>query len=493
MLKRLPVFGQTALLAMGFIIVVAVAATDIYLTFRFDDASDAVSHTIEVQKKISNLMLTVRRAESEQRGYILTSGPAYLQDYKDAIADIRPNFDELRMLVSDSATEQANLDEAETILEGKLNELGETIELATSGQRDKAIDIVKRGVGRQRMNSLRGIFERMLTYEAKLLDRRSHEANDLQNKLLILGLLALGLLLALSTLSVFLFRRTLVQRERARAALEEGYANLEGIVAERTSDLREANDEMQRFAYIVSHDLRSPLVNIMGFTAELEALRDDAFQRIAALQAQANSPPGDADEQIAKDFDEAIGFIKTSIGKMDRLIHAILRLSREGRREFNPELIDMDALLGTISDSLAHQAEENDATIEVARLPPVMSDKLALEQIFSNLVDNALKYLRKGEPGRIEVRSRQTNTHVVFEIQDNGRGIAPEDYQRVFDLFRRAGVQDRPGEGIGLAHVRALVRRLGGTMSLSSEIGKGSVFSVTLPRRWTSEKERNAA
>jgi signal transduction histidine kinase len=493
MLKRLPVFGQTTLLAIGFAIVLLVSITEFYISDRFNDATASVSHTIEVQKKISNLLLTIRRSESAQRGFILTDRPIYLQDYQDSVADIRPNFDELRMLVSDSARQEANLDEAEPLLQSKLNELGETIQLATGGQRDKASDIVKAGAGQRRMESLRGIFERMLAVEANLLDERSHDANRLQLTLLVLGLLALGLLMTIGALSVFLFRRTLMQRERARAALEEGYANLEGIVDERTSDMREANDEMQRFAYIVSHDLRSPLVNIMGFTAELEALRDDAFQKIAALQVQANSPPSDADEQIAKDFDEAIGFIKTSIGKMDRLIHAILRISREGRRELNAELVDMDTLLGTISDSLAHQAEERDATVEVAKLPPVMSDKLALEQIFSNLIDNALKYLRKGEPGRIEVRSRQTNTHVIFEVQDNGRGIAPEDYQRVFDLFRRAGVQDRPGEGIGLAHVRALVRRLGGTMSLSSEIGKGSVFSVTLPRRWTSEKERNAA
>ncbi|MGZ3286246.1 MAG: sensor histidine kinase, partial [Xanthobacteraceae bacterium] len=176
-----------------------------------------------------------------------------------------------------------------------------------------------------------------------------------------------------------------------------------------------------------------------------------------------------------------------SITKMDRLINAVLKLSREGRRDFKPDDIDMNALLASIGQTVAHRASEQGATITVADLPPVMSDPLALEQVFSNLVDNALKYGRQGEPGRIEIRGRATPTQVTYEVRDNGRGIDPHDHQRVFELFRRSGPQDRPGEGIGLAHVRTLVRRLGGTMSLTSELGKGSVFTVTLPRRWIGE------
>jgi signal transduction histidine kinase len=82
---------------------------------------------------------------------------------------------------------------------------------------------------------------------------------------------------------------------------------------------------------------------------------------------------------------------------------------------------------------------------------------------------------------------------VVIEVIDNGRGIDPKDHQRIFDLFRRAGTQDRPGQGIGLAHVRALVRRLGGTMSVSSELGNGSTFAVTLPAIWTGQNRDKQA
>ena len=281
--------------------------------------------------------------------------------------------------------------------------------------------------------------------------------------------------------------------------MRDNNVNLEATVDERTADLREANEEIQRFAYIVSHDLRSPLVNIMGFTSELEELRNSIFRRIAALGhavAAAAVPvaPVDAepaldgeDKQLSEDFSEALGFIKSSIAKMDRLISAILNLTREGKREFEPVRIDMRELIEAIISTLAHQAEEAKAEIHVAPLPDIVSDRLALEQIFSNIIDNAIKYLKPGVPGEIAIRGRTKLGFAVFEISDNGRGIDPKDHQRIFDLFRRAGTQDKPGQGIGLAHVRALVRRLGGTMSVSSELGSGSTFTITLPIKWNTE------
>ena len=170
---------------------------------------------------------------------------------------------------------------------------------------------------------------------------------------------------------------------------------------------------------------------------------------------------------------------------MDRLIGALLKLSREGQRQFQPQSIDMSQLLRSTTEALAYQAHAVNARISIGDLPTITSDRLALGQVFSNLMDNAVKHLRAGVPGSIDVGATESEGAITYEVRDNGRGIDARDRERIFDLFRRSGVQDRPGEGMGLAHARTLVRRLGGSINVESELDGGTVFKVTLPKRWT--------
>lgn len=244
---------------------------------------------------------------------------------------------------------------------------------------------------------------------------------------------------------------------------------------EAEAELRESNEEIQRYAYIVSHDLRAPLVNVMGFTSELEAVRQE-------LKTLLRGHPQGA--RIDDDITEALSFIQAAIVKMERLIAAILKLSREGRRQFIPETIAMTPLIRGIADAQRHQADRKGATVRVAAdLPAIIADRLAIEQIFGNLIDNALKYLDPARPGQVEVTAGPVpGDRIRFAVSDNGRGIAPNDHGRIFELFRRSGAQDQPGEGIGLASVKTLVRALGGRIEVSSQPGTGTTFVVTLPR-----------
>jgi PAS domain S-box-containing protein len=254
---------------------------------------------------------------------------------------------------------------------------------------------------------------------------------------------------------------------------------------EAEAELRESNEEIQRYAYIVSHDLRAPLVNVMGFTSELGETQAELRTLLAGNPQAA---------RIEADMGEALGFIGAAVTRMERLIAAILKLSREGRRRFEPEPLDMTTLIRRLADATRHQAGVQNATVTVAPdLPGIAADRLAVEQIFGNLLDNALKYLEAGRPGRITVTGEPAAAgRVRFAVADNGRGIAPQDHARVFELFRRSGAQDRPGEGIGLAHVKALVRALGGRIDLASEPGRGSTFTVTLPHGPSMEREAPA-
>ncbi|RYG94874.1 MAG: GHKL domain-containing protein, partial [Alphaproteobacteria bacterium] len=249
-----------------------------------------------------------------------------------------------------------------------------------------------------------------------------------------------------------------------------------------------ANEEIQRFAYIVSHDLRAPLVNVMGFTSELEGADKQLATFLDKVEAERpDLVSQDAAFAVREDLPEAIGFIRSSTQKMDRLINAILALSRQGRRVLTPVELDMNVLLDEIAASLTTLAEDRDAEIVLQPLPAIRHDRIAVEQIFTNLIENALKYLRPGVPGRIVVSGRQDGDRAIFEVEDNGRGIKEGDHERIFELFRRSGEQDQRGEGIGLANVRALAYRLGGTVEVRSQFSEGSVFTVTLPTEYVDE------
>jgi signal transduction histidine kinase len=493
-------FWQILLFAAGLMVLTVISAGSVYLVNKARDDSKWVIHTIEAENQINALLLEIRRAESTARGYLLTQGEDFKVDHDKAVAAIVPALDRLTRLIGDNPEQRQSIEKLSAAIETRLGQFVQEMDFIRRGEPEKAAALVREIASTDTTAAIANVATGMIQEEERLFRLRTVNSDRSQTLAASMTGIGSGLVVLLALISIWLVRRSALARDDAEARLRDANVNLEGVVDERTADLREANNEIQRFAYIVSHDLRSPLVNIMGFTSELEELGGDIFRRIGSLtHVPADGPPlpdGEIalegpDKQLSEDFSEALGFIKSSIAKMDRLISAILNLTREGRREFQPEKIDTRELIEAIVSTLAHQAAEAQAEIHVAPLPDLVSDRLALEQIFSNLIDNAIKYLKPGVPGEIRIRGRTKLGYAIFEISDNGRGIDAKDHQRIFDLFRRAGTQDKPGQGIGLAHVRALVRRLGGTMSVSSELNTGSTFTITLPITWNTSN-RNA-
>jgi PAS domain S-box-containing protein len=249
-----------------------------------------------------------------------------------------------------------------------------------------------------------------------------------------------------------------------------------------SAELAESSEEVKRFTYIVSHDLRAPLVNLKGFNQELrsslEALEPALRAGMAALS------PEQRQSLVAIleiDIPEAQRFIDASVTRMDRYINALLKLARLGRQEFYLERLDMRAIVEQALSTLAHPIEEKGVQVVLGPLPPVVADHLAMDQVIGNLLHNAVQYLDPDRPGRIEIRGEAFPENTRYTIQDNGRGIAPEFADRVFAPFRRASSPDIPGEGMGLAYVQTLVRRLGGRIGFESTPGQGAVFSFTIP------------
>ena len=470
-------------MALGFLALVAAGGAAAWVMSVNQDHIAAVDHTHLVQQEVSKLQPLVERSETARRGYIIDSSPRFRQVWERTHAAMAPQLQTIAKLTVDNPVQVERINR----LRGLIGHL-----MALSARSNALVDAHLLGTATRTFHQddsvgtvtdVRRLTAAMAETEMRLLqERNDRQRSSVQTFYAVIA--AAGLLLVLvalvSIVTVLRYTRALTAaRDRLHAAND----SLEDAVEERTADLVRANEEIQRFAYIVSHDLRSPLVNVMGFTAELEAATETMRELIDRAEESAPDIVTEEARLAAReDLPEAIGFIRTSTRKMDALINAILKLSREGRRVLAPEKIDMDSLVDNIKGAITHRLDERETEMIVHHpLPGLVSDRLAIDQILSNLVDNAVKYLRPGVPGRIEVSGRKDGRRVIFEVSDNGRGIAPRDHARVFDLFRRSGVQDQPGEGIGLAHVRALVYRLGGVIDVSSELGKGATFRLSLP------------
>jgi len=484
-------FGRVliAFMALGFIALIVTGIAAGIATSRNEQYTQAVGHTYEVELAIGTARRLIEQGEASRRGYLLTGDTRYRKVYGDWAGALSPAIGRLGQLTHDNPRHVASLGILRREIAALLDQRAYTIGLVDRGERAAALAQFEHETSIRRLSTIRQQFDAMAREERRLLDlRNAAQRASVRVFYVILAMAAviLAFVALASWLTVSRYTRDLAA---SRDTLRRFNERLEETVTERTADLSRANEEIQRFAYIVSHDLRSPLVNVMGFTAELAAV----IPPLAALvdRAEAECPEivdQDARLAVREDLPEAIGFIRTSTQKMDRLINAILKLSREGRRVITPEPIDVAAVIDTIEGSIRHVLDDRGVTLTIERpMPRLISDRVAVEQILSNLIENASKYLQPGRPGTIRVSAEKRRDRVIVSVADNGRGIDPRDHQRIFDLFRRSGQQDQPGEGIGLAHVRALAYRLGGTIDVESQLGQGSTFRLNLPATYASQ------
>ncbi len=473
-----------AAVALAILVLLSASVAALVLVSQSEEITRWVNHTYQAQHAVADMRVSIARDEAARRGYLITRDAFYMDAYRQSATELPRELERFGALTADNPRQRDAVARLQPLVTAKLNEQETSLQEAagdTGGRIDPAMLIRENQASADR---IRTALNAMMDEEGRLLSERRQAQSD-HAALLLVVVLSSSVLVALLAVGAFLLvRRYAADLDRSQQALKLLNAGLEDEVRRRTADLTRANEEIQRFAYIVSHDLRSPLVNVMGFTAELEAAAKPLRELVARVKAEApDLLTRQASEAVELDLPESITFIRSSTQKMDRLINAILRLSREGRRNLTAEPVDMAAVMAGIIASLKQQTDAKGAAIEVeGSLPDLVNDRLAVEQVFSNVVENALKYLKPGRPGRIVVRGRAEGAMQHYEVEDNGRGIDPKDHERVFELFRRAGAQDQPGEGIGLAHVRALVYRLGGTIAVDSELERGATFRICLPK-----------
>jgi signal transduction histidine kinase len=320
------------------------------------------------------------------------------------------------------------------------------------------------------------------------------QLGELSNILVsVLPILILILFAFLDQLGTRYLQTALQLSEKARLELgnsyialtdsEDALSKLANNLEKRNRELHQVNEELKSFAYIISHDLRAPLINLKGFSSELR----EAMTVIQPAASGAELQLSDRElkqfhQALEEDVPEALAFIESSVTRMDSLINALLQLSRYGRREMVFEPIDMNEIVQTTLESLAHQTAEKKVAITIADLPVITADYVSFELIIGNLLSNALNYLQPDRPGQIKIWAEEHQSETWFHIQDNGRGIAPNDMPKLFEPFRRIGNDAIPGEGMGLAYVQTLVRRHSGRIWCDSELGIGSAFIFTVAK-----------
>ncbi|MFN7143288.1 MAG: sensor histidine kinase, partial [Myxococcota bacterium] len=248
----------------------------------------------------------------------------------------------------------------------------------------------------------------------------------------------------------------------ARDELAVHAATLEQTVADRTGELSETVEELEAFSYSLSHDMRAPLRAMKGFSQILEAQYAECLGPQGALY---------------------VGRISRAAGRLDQLIQDVLTYSRVAREKIELRPVDVERLLHQLVDENPALHPPQAHVSVIGPLEPVHAHEAYLMQVLSNLVYNAVKFAKAGEPARVRIWSEGTDTHVRVVVEDDGIGIPADAQARVFRMFERVHA-DRvyEGTGIGLTIVRKAIERMGGEVGLESELGRGSRFWFRLAR-----------
>jgi signal transduction histidine kinase len=280
-----------------------------------------------------------------------------------------------------------------------------------------------------------------------------------------------------------------------RRRWEEQVRQLNEQLQQRVNDLARSNqqlaqksEENEMFVYSVSHDMRSPLVNLQGFSQELSLVANDLKDLL-----NGDGVPPELRARGAAIIDgemaESVQYIQTAVSHLSKIIDALLRLSRAGRIVYQERRVDLNEMVARIVDTLSATVKSRGAKIIVHDLPPTWGDPAALEQLFSNLISNALNYLDPKRAGLIEVGCAETvvadedeveQPARAYYVRDNGLGLTDKDRGKLFRAFQRFHPEAARGEGMGLAIVRRIVERHNGRVWVESKSGEGTTFYVTL-------------
>jgi signal transduction histidine kinase len=408
-----------------------------------------VTHTRDVLKSIQLLRYSVVAISFNIGRFLITGDDSYLETYRANLLGIEQERARVGSLTLDNMIQQRRLPVLDSLIAQRIERAELLITLRRTTGLEAAADSIRSGGGDEIMDKFQVVADQFQNEELRLLAMRDAEAKEsvAQTE----ATLALGSILALLVVgaSGWSAHRDSSRRKRAEASL-----------LLKIKELNRSNEELAQFASVASHDLQEPLRTVANY-AQLLSRRYKG--------------------KLDADADEFIAFVVDGATRMNRLIQDLLTYSRVGAKEARLHDVDSDEALQQAIINLRGAIEASGAQVTHDPLPAVVADRMQLTQLFQNLVGNAIKYQKPGVP-KIHVSATMTATkRWNFSVKDNGLGIAPQHFEKIFGMFQRLHNREEfAGTGIGLAICKKIVERHGGSISVESQPGQGSTFHFTL-------------
>lgn len=470
-------YGFGYAVAIALLIGIAVAA---YVgQQRYREAQASAEHADSVIAELEALWAHLVEAESQQRGFVITGNSEFLEEFQGQPQSIAAHLNSLRPLITGDPSMDRLYVRLRSDLTERLNVSKATITRRQSNGFEDAAVLVASGEGKRLTDGIRDIIDRMEAIQRGATTTASASTAAsfaLVQRLSFFGALGATLLVLAAG---FVMTRRMTSRVQellaATRALGSGdfsfsleprgtdeIAAIGRAVKDMACKLKQSREALNAFAYTVSHDLRAPLRAMQGFA---EALLEDCYDKI---------------DEGGRDSARRIS---SAAQRMDELLSDILVYSRVDRDHMDLKTVILESVIDDVLSSMAQNIADSKATIRVDRpLPPVLGCRPILEQAVTNLVSNAVKFAKRDTAPEIRVSAQAANGTVRLSVADNGIGIAPDHFERIFNVFERLhGIESYPGTGIGLAIVRKGIERMGGRTGVDSTLGEGSRFWIELP------------
>jgi signal transduction histidine kinase len=416
------------------------------------NSDNIINHAAEALKIVID-------SETGFRGFIITNNPEYVEPWANGTKSFYKVTDDLIVLLKNDPAQAQEIQSIRTLYAAWKENAEGAVEYRKKYKRTSPNNVIKER--KSIMDTIRFKFDEFNRRQTELRNSSWQNAEETSRQAIVI-IITLGIFLgvSLAVMSLLQLRRLSRNYTTAYTSLSEATDHLEEVVAQRTHELVLVNKELEAFSYSVSHDLRSPLRGIDGFSQMLVEEYSD---------------------KLDKEAIKYLGFIRAGVQKMGMLIDDLINLSRLTRAEFKKSEVDISVISADIIKELKDQSPER--KLEFVNFSPqkIQADPGLLRAALQNLLLNAWKYSRYEEISRIELGQILKDNKLTYFVKDNGVGFDMRYYDKLFQPFQRLHPNDKfDGTGIGLATVARIIRRHNGTIWGESEVGIGTIFYFTL-------------